>query len=313
MRLVSRCFSFILILFLILLVLSYIVTPKNNVKEAGMRDVTANGILGEKEDSIDVLVVGNSLSYTSIVPMEIWKDYGFSMYINGTPAQVLTDSLEFTFNSMKHQKPKIVILETDTIFGNIGLSSPVKKLITQALPVLEYHDRWKSLKFEDFFSIPDYTWTDDFKGYYFSDKTISCDYYDYMKPSKKFAEISKANKIYIKILNEYCKLNDAQLILLSTPNAKDWNDRKHNVTDKFAKENGIEFLDLNVLNDYVGIDWETDTRDGGIHLNHLGAVKVTKYLGKYLEEKDILTDHREDEEYSSWNESLKRYLEKTEG
>lgn len=276
-----------------------------------MRDITANGILGEKENSIDVLVVGNSLSYTSIVPMELWKDYGFSSYINGTPAQVLTDSLEFTFNSMKRQKPKIVILETDTIFGNIGLSSPVKKIITQVLPVLEYHDRWKTLRFEDFFMVPDYTWTDDFKGYYFSDKVDACEFYDYMKPSKKFAEISKANKVYIKILDEYCRLNDAKLILVSTPNARDWNDKKHYVTEKFANENGIEFLDMNVLNDEVQIDWETDTRDSGIHLNHSGAVKVTAYLGKYLVDKGILTDHRGEEEYSTWNESLDRYLEKT--
>jgi len=309
---VIKCIAFAIILFIILLIVSCIVNPKNNIKEAGMRDITANGILGEKEDSIDVLVVGNSLSYTSIVPMEIWKDYGFSMYINGTPAQVLTDSLEFAYNSMKHQNPKIVILETDTIFGNISLSSPIKKIFTQILPIFEYHDRWKSLNKDDFFGTINYTYKDDFKGYYYSDKEVPCECIDYMKPSKKFAQISKANKAYISILNEYCKKNGAKLILVSTPNSREWNDKKHVATENFANSEQIEFLDLNMLNDDVQIDWKTDTRDSGIHLNHSGALKVTAYLGKYLSEKNILEDHRDDENYNEWNEALERYLEKTE-
>ena len=67
-------------------------------------------------------------------------------------------------------------------------------------------------------------------------------------------------------------------------------------------------MDFNVINDIVQIDWEKDTRDNGYHLNHFGAVKVTQYLGKYLSEKNILEDHRNDEKYNEWDASLERYL-----
>ena len=75
---IVKCISFILILLIILIILSYIAIPKNNSKEFGMENVEANGILGEKDDSIDIYVVGDSESFTSIIPMKLWEDYGFT-------------------------------------------------------------------------------------------------------------------------------------------------------------------------------------------------------------------------------------------
>ena len=63
---------------------------------------------------------------------------------------------------------------------------------------------------------------------------------------------------------------------------------------------------MNLLQDEIQIDWNNDTKDAGDHLNYSGAAKVTNYLGEYLNNRDILTDHREDEKYHSWVEAYDR-------
>ena len=80
-----------------------------------------------------------------------------------------------------------------------------------------------------------------------------------------------------------------------------------------AGEFGLAYLDLNLLQDEVPIDWETDTKDGGDHMNAWGAEKVSAYLAQYLKEQYGLTDHRKEEGYADWEAALKLYEENWEG
>ena len=54
--------------------------PKNNYVEYGMHYRGASGILAEEENTIDTIIIGNSEAYSSIIPMELWKDYGYTSY-----------------------------------------------------------------------------------------------------------------------------------------------------------------------------------------------------------------------------------------
>ena len=307
---IVKCISFILILLIILLILSYIAIPKNNLAEFGMEEVRANGILGERENSIDVLIVGNSESITSIIPMKLWEDYGITSYISGTVGQSLPDSCIFVYNIMKKQKPKIVILDADNIYDGVAITTPIVKIAKEVFPIIKYHNRWKNLNSNDFFSKINYTWTEDTKGYYDSTLIAEADSTNYMTYSENSSSIPKTNKLYLKLLNEYCKYNNAQLIVLSSPSTINWNYENYNGIKKFLEEENIEFLDLNIVKDEIKIDWKRDTRDAGDHLNRYGAVKVTEYVGNYLNNKNILEDHRKDDKFNDWNETLKRCKEK---
>lgn len=73
-KIILKIIFFFLILLLLLIGLSCIFHPKNNTAEAGMEINGATQILGEKENTIDIIVLGNSEAFTSIIPMKLWED-----------------------------------------------------------------------------------------------------------------------------------------------------------------------------------------------------------------------------------------------
>ena len=90
-------------------------------------------------------------------------------------------------------------------------------------------------------------------------------------------------------------------------NTRNWNKARHKEVVSVAKDLGLDFVDLNTLTKEVNMDWSKDTRDKGDHLNHFGTIKVTEYLGKYLNDLGIFSDRRSEEAYSSWNSTAEKY------
>lgn len=93
-----------LILTIILILLSMLFEPKNNSVKAGMHNRSASGILAEPENTIDMIVVGNSEAYTSIIPMELWNDYGYTSYVCASPEQSLPLSVRLLRRIIKETK-----------------------------------------------------------------------------------------------------------------------------------------------------------------------------------------------------------------
>lgn len=298
---------FLLILFILLIILSFIMIPKNNTKEAGMENINANGILGEKENTIDVLVVGDSEAYASIIPMKIWKEYGFTVYDCSSSEQTLVQSIQYVQEALKNQNPKIIILEANNIYRTESMENTLYEIAGKILPIIQYHNRWKSLTGNDLVNTPNYTYTDNLKGYQYKTEVFEADSSNYMTYTEDLNPIPRSNKIYVKMINEYCKKNNIKFIIMSMPSTRNWKYANHNAVKAFAKQEHIEFVDCNMEKDKINIDWKNDTRDGGDHLNFKGAKKVTAYIGNYLKNLNILEDHRQDEKYSSWNEGLNQY------
>ena len=85
--------------------------------------------------------------------------------------------------------------------------------------------------------------------------------------------------------------------------------QRHNAIKKLADELKVEYIDVNLLQNEVPIDWNKDSRDKGDHLNYYGAVKMSNYLGKYFFDKSIFVDHRDDVDYKSWNDASKKFYD----
>ncbi len=306
-----RILIFSLILFIILFVLSGIMTPKSNNKDDGMYDELANGVLSEPENTLDVLFIGDSEVYSGIMPIKLWKYHGITSYDCSTSGQQLAYSLEFLHNTLISQSPKLVIMETNAFYRKLSFDDSIIYKAGMILPVFKYHDRWKHLHLNDFNinAEIEYNYNDTNKGYKFVGKANPADDSKYMTASKNVKEITSRNKSYIKDIKKFCDQNDTELVFLSTPSTKNWNYEKHNGVQELADELGVKFIDMNTFADDLEIDWSKDTYDQGDHMNYYGATKVTNYLGDYFEELGIFTSHKDDKKYSSWDESTKKFYE----
>lgn len=308
-RIVS-CVLFVAILLGLLQVSSLIFQPKSNDKASGIHYPRANGISSEPKDSIDTVFIGDSEVYHSFIPLNIWRDYGITSYDVSSPSQKLVYSMEFLKKTFENQSPKIVFLETNAIFRKSYLEDEITYKAEQIFPVFRYHDRWKNLQLKDFSATVEYTANENNKGYYFTkkskpatDKAIK----EYMKYSDVSAPILSTNRKYLNGIAKFCKNHGAKLVLISTPSTKNWNYQRHNTMEAISKDLGVDYIDTNLLRDDIPIDWKKDTKDKGDHLNYNGAVKLTDYVGKYLDDTKLFKDKRNDPSYDNWNTCLDKF------
>lgn len=311
--LIPRALAFLLPLLLVLILLSALFEPKNNSFQDGMEALPSeapNGILAEPENTIDVVIVGDSESYSSFSPMQIWEEQGYTTYVCGSHAQTLMQSYDFVNKALRTQSPKAVVLETNAIFRRMYPQQILFNDAANALSVFRYHDRWKRLTSADFTQRPHYSCVSNTKGFLIRRKTVA------VKEEKQEAHmifakgkrrIRKLSQWYLAKIRRLCRERNCQLILVSSPSTKNWNFKKHNCIQQYANQHGLSYLDMNLAVGEMDINWNKDSRDGGDHLNLKGAQKATAFLGTWLKENLNLPDHRKDEDYQQWNTQLEQY------
>ena len=316
MKRIIKCIVFVLIYVAILMLLSKIFIPKNNTLEAGIgrRKLDASGIYTEPENTIDVIVLGDSESYNSYIPLELWNQYGFTSYVCGTPAQRISYSGSILNKVFKTQKPKIVLLEANALYTKNGFVRHLKDYFDKIFPIFEYHDRWKSINKDDFVKNPEYTEIINDKGYRYSSRTNKVKKSktkNFMQENEAAKKIPSDNIKHLKEIKRFCDENGAKLMLYNSPTPANWSYDKHNGVEKVAKDLKIEYIDFNLKADELGINWKKDAQEKrGEHLNYVGAMKITNYIGEYLKNNNDLPDHRNDEKFETWNEAYMNFKNK---
>lgn len=307
LRCAAKGAAFLLLLALTLMALEPIFRPKDNRKEAGMNYVSANSYLAEPEDSIDVLFLGDSMTYSSYSPLDMWEQQGFAGYVSAVGGGRMNTAYNTLCRALQSQSPKVVVLEAHVAArytpGNEALLSEAERIF----PLFQDHDRWKQLSLSDLTDPVEYTNIETFKGFRPNHKVRSTEDDSNMEKSREKSSLNLITRIYLYRVIQLCKANDIQLLIAATPTTQNWDYKKHNAMEDFCAENGVDFLDMTLLTDELSIDWETDSRDEGDHLNYYGAMKVTAYMGSYLTSHYDLPDHREDSAYQSWWTALDSY------
>ena len=259
-------------------------------------------ISAEKENSIDVMFAGNSLLFRGISPLQIWGMTGITSYDLSEGAMRLCDQCALIKGTYDRQKPALIVIEPDMFFDN---SSPYKddyaiptNLIERIFPIFHYHTFYKAINLDGDTGSGGAL----FKGFEGSEDV---DPYtrdpDYMNAEADAAHIPDINKKYLDEIIAFCNERNIRLLIMAMPSPKNYNMGAHNAIQEWADSKGLTFLDLNLHNDEMGINWEEDTKDRGEHLNFSGSRKVTAYVAEYLNDNYDLKDHRGDSYYSQWD------------
>ena len=100
---------------------------------------------------------------------------------------------------------------------------------------------------------------------------------------------------YLEMIRTLCESKGIKLILIKAPSLSPrWYDSQEEQVVGYAEEHNLPYINFYKLIKETGIDYETDTYDGGLHMNYNGATKLSKWLGKELKEKYGINDHRAD-------------------
>lgn len=326
---------FLLIGIVLFCVATNIVVPKWVTPADNRMSYIMQGFYKEPKNSLDVIFMGNSDVYRGVSPITLWDEYGIASYNYVSSGQRMWTAYYMLVESLKYQKPELIVLNMDSafnesqssesnyrkVFDNMKLSKnkidaitdPVfqnkkSEIFSYIFPIYRFHSRWSELETKDFTKAFKRT-KFDYKGL---DLTVDVKPYtknDYMQRDTTEKQIGeKCDKYLNKIIN-ICKENNIQLLLIELPSADSWSQDLSNKTTEFAKQHELEFIDLNLLLNEMDFSWQTDTADGGDHLNVYGAEKVSKYLGKILKENYSIKDRKEDKAYESWYNSSKIYHE----
>ncbi len=254
----------------------------------------------EYENSIDVLFAGDSTPLNSLVPAKLWKDTKITSYCLGYnyayPSEIYFDIKKV----FERQKPKVLFLEASYLVGESKvidndlyykdsvnryvnyIDEHILGSINYVFPVLKYKSSFKNMTVNDLFRVHPHALNNIYKGY-----SIKTD----VVPPPKDLKVSDNNttlinnaEIYTKKIKKLCDESNCKMVLILVPQIAYWTKTKHNIILKLADMLNVNFIDYNINTDkYIkNFSWNTDTADGGTHLNYSGASKVTNAIKNFL-------------------------------
>lgn len=290
------------------------------------------------QNSLDYIVIGASHSFYSNNPMQIYAETGLTGYNLGSPSQPVNISYYWLKEACKYQKPTFVCFDVVSLIMSersitparvsealanmrpslnklqaaINCTAPEQNVREILFPMIRFHNRWNDLNKQDFIN----RLSDDYmvKGAYLNFNSelntvktevnyrlaVRAALYDgsldYIKDN---IEISANNQEYFKRIVDLCKKNNIQFIPIKFPSL-DWSEEKSQYVRDFLSDYDLPLIDLSDGRE-LKINWETDTCDSGRHINYYGALKTSRFLGKYLQMLQAV------KKGTNWDEDLKQY------
>ncbi|MBR3563305.1 MAG: SGNH/GDSL hydrolase family protein [Clostridia bacterium] len=335
MKKTVRILAIVIVFVLIAALLQRLLTPKymTDLIEGSM----VSQYYGEYGDH-DVIFLGDCEVYSNYSPLKMFEDYGITAYIRGSSQQLIWQSYYILKETLRYETPKVVIFNVNSMRYSEPVSEAYNRLtidrmrwssekigiikasmteeesfLSYVFPILRYHSRFDKLTGEDIeylYRTKDNT----FEGYLLNMETRPVGDLPAKRPPKNYA-FAEICYDYLDRMEELCRENGIKLVLVKSPCLYPyWYEEYDEQISSYAGEHGLIYYDLTKARDEIGLDFSTDTYDGGVHLNLYGAEKLSAYISEKLRDDLGLTDHRGEADIEArYIEKLKEYHKATEG
>lgn len=286
----------------------------------------------EEEKNFDVIFIGDCEVYENFSPVTLWENYGINSYIRGSAEQYIFQSYYLLKDTLRYEKPKVLVFNIQSLqfdssrseaynrmsidgmrwspakIGSILASmTPEEHFIEYVFPILRYHSRWKELTGTDLkymFKNPKIT----HNGYYMRVDVRAAENIPKGRPLGDYSFGENAWK-YLDMIRECCAENGIDLLLIKAPSLYPyWYEEWDRQVVDYASEYGLTYINFLDHIDEIGLDYNTDTYDGGLHMNLSGAEKCADYIGSILSAQYGVSDMRTDEHLCKvWKEKIADY------
>lgn len=269
-------------------------------------------LIGEYYDSEKnnhVIFLGDSEMYYNFSPAVLKEEYDLNAYVRGSANQTIWQSYYILEDTLRYEKPDTVVLSVSGMMKGVvdgeaynrmtidGMEWSESKyecikasmgeeeyLLSYVFPLFRYHSRWSELEKEDFTEMFSSENVSE-RGYIKRTEIVPLGTLPSVKPLDDYTFPEKCME-YLNKIKKLCKDNEIKLILVKSPSLyphwyQEWDNQVVNYCEKYD----ITYINLLHVSEAIGLDWEVDTFDGGLHLNASGAEKNTRYFGKYLQEE----------------------------
>ena len=282
----------------------------------------------------DVIFIGDCEVYANFTPMEMYREQGITAYVRGSSQQLIWQSYYVLKETLEYETPKVVVLNGNAMRYSEPVSEAFHRLtidkmrwsdekvgiirasmmeeetfLSYVFPILRYHSRFDELTKEDFqyfLRTKDNTWN----GHLVNQNVLPVK----SLPTKRVLADYAFGDIcwdYLEQMRQLCVDNGVELILIKAPSVYPyWYEEYDAQIQEYADKNGLAFYNFLDYVEQIGIDYQLDTYDEGLHLNLSGATKLSKFFANILAREHGIPDHRADGELAAeYAEKLRLYDE----
>lgn len=304
--------------------------------------IRVKGFYMEPENSLDMVTIGASETYTSIAPGILWKEYGFTSYnysVAGCPVSLVKSQVK---EVLSHQKPKVLVIEVNGAVPENGAYQTQDKRLRKYIdnmpwsenkietikevvpeeeqesyffPFLKYHSNWKN-------------WHMCVGNFYLQTKMMldgGSRLKGFQTVSKKAeikeelvditndysnAPLAKEAEVYLRDLLQYLKDEHIDnVVFIRIPHRiteKGYGDfQRSNRVGEIVKEYGFPYVNFEMEREAIALNPEEDFYNDS-HMNLYGQEKFTRYFGEYLvNHYDLQHSVHAEETKKAWDESAK--------